>query len=82
MILIKQKNGKSIFIAVTKTHDNKKCSMYYLGFHLLDVFLRLDWGVPGPDFLIVLAFAFDNLVLADFFEFVDLLLLLECTRIA
>ena len=24
MILIKQKNGKSIFIAVTKTHDNKK----------------------------------------------------------
>ena len=87
MILIKQKNGKSIFIAVTKTHDNKKCSMYYLWFHLLDFFLRLDWGVPGVDFLIVLVFAFDNLVLADFFESVVLLLLLlllllECTRIA
>ena len=76
MILIKQKNGKSILIAVTKTHDNKKCSMYYLGFHLLGFFLRLDWGVPGVDFLILLVFVFDNLVLADFFESVVLLLLL------
>jgi hypothetical protein len=71
---------------VTKTHDNKKCSMYYLGFHLLDFFLRLDWGVPGSDFFILLTFDTDNLVLPDFFEFMVpvllLLLLLECTRIA